>query len=77
MLEQCEDVFGARRAHETMKDILECDPPAGPAFYRPPGAPLRPTCLPNYERKLIYYSALAGALAGTLLGLAAAWVWTR
>lgn len=63
-----------RRAYER---ALGCEPPIGPAFYRPTGAPVRPTCLPNYERRLIYYSALAGALAGTLLGLAAAWVWTR
>jgi len=73
-----------RRAYESMRQYLQEDAPVQwfspqprQEFYRPAGAPLRPTCAPNYERRLIYYSALAGALAGTLLGLAAAWVWTR
>lgn len=30
-----------------------------------------------YERKLIYYAALSGMLAGLALWLAAAWVWSR
>ncbi len=63
--------------HDLLDHALHADPPAGPAFYRPAHAPVHPTCLPNYERRLIYYSALAGMLTGLALGLAAAWVWSR
>jgi len=63
--------------HQIKQRIGPVSTRLGEEFYHPAGAPLRPTCAPNYERRLIYYSALAGALVGTLLGLAAAWVWSR
>lgn len=57
-------------------------PNSGSQFYRPPGAPLRPTSLPAelpedpaYSRRLVYCAALAGLLTGLVLGFCAAWLW--